>query len=422
MNWSLIITLVISALVVATIVSVVVVTVVGRQKSALGPSGPSGPSGPTKKCPVLPLSSLVSCDPKKERECKNCLGATLGYQCYVVNQQNPYKYLDGTTTYDIPEGNWCLPTKVATSKCNLWTGIPILTKISEGNYEWACDCSVYPQWFTSAPGGDCTFETVCGYNEVSKKSIGELVCPTGGIPGICKAGESWLDNPNWDPALGICSCKTGYISVNRTDPGTGQLIKDCTLNPCYPLGNLWTGSTPPSGHETCFEGNPPQTKGCSCLAKKETNGIWKSYVRCPEDVISTDKKPCVDSPRCYNDPCNPYGYWDSSVSPCTCKCTSPGSVAKPANNIVGTACVKPCEYDNPCVEVDGTKRGTCYINSKGEAKCENCIPPWIEDPSGQCRSKCNSEGSSCTLINPGCCKGLSCQDIDGLGNGSCKPE
>ncbi len=422
MNWSLIVTLVISALVVATIVSVIVVSVVGRQKSALGPSGPGSPTGPTENCPVLPFNDLVECDPTKKGACSDCIGATLGYQCYTVDASNPYKYQEGTTTYDIPDGNWCLPTKVATAQCNEWTGIPILTKLGEGKYEWMCDCSKYPDWFTSAPGGDCTFETVCGYNSDPTKSIGELVCPPGGISELCKEGDSWLENPVWDPASGVCKCRSGFNSINRQDTGTGKIIKACTQNTCYPKGIEQDPPKYGTGHpQSCVPGTITPSRSCVCAPKTGEIGKsnYVSWIRCPEDVKSSLQSDCYDNPKCYPDPCNPRGYWDPVH--CTCVCDGiEGSIPTVANNDINQTCSLPCVgQENPCISIKDGKpivRGTCYYNKKAKALvCKDCNCPFAQDPGGHCKTICDCKGYSCEPSGPGtggtqgtCCDGLEC--------------
>ncbi len=435
MNWSLIVTLVISALVVATIVSAIVVSVVGRQKSVLGPSGPGSPVG--KNCPVLPFSSLVNCDPTKKGACDDCGGATLGYQCYTVNAKNPYTYQVDTTTYNIPDGTWCLPTKVATRQCNEWTGVPILTKISEGKYEWLCDCSKYPDWFASAPGGDCTFETVCGYNADSTKSIGELVCPKGGISGICTEGEPWLKTKNWDPKFGECQCIPGYNAVNRVDSGTGKMIKECVKNSCYP-GGTETPVTPASGNlcgiasirNTCtcdkiitnIKAISKKLKDCTGAMEDVTTTTYKSWIRCPEDVRSEFGQQCVVSPQCIPDPCNPLGYFDPDT--CTCQCGPKGDKNSTAINVadlsnpVGNKCVDPCTSDsdtNPCITFVGDTKfihGTkCYIDSTNlTSHCTNCCTGYYQDSTDHCLNTCIPENKDCDQkTGKPCCPGTYCK-------------
>jgi hypothetical protein len=322
---------------------------------------------------------------------------------------------------------------VDTLPCNEWTGVPILTKIGEGKYEWLCDCSKYPDWFTSAPGGDCTFELVCGYNEDPSKSIGELVCPPGGISGICTEGESWLKTKNWDPKFGVCDCAPGYISINRTDSGTGKLIKACTKNPCYPLGSE---NTPPiSSGNIC--GSNPGTSNCTCKkmitnTKAKSSKIgdctgkmeeipaknYQSWIRCPEDVKSAFGEGCINTPRCLPDPCNPLGYFDPET--CLCKCDgTPTSInVSDEGNPVGNKCIDPCASDgkeNPCITFVGDTKfihGTkCYIDPTNlSSHCTNCCTGYYQDSTDHCLNTCIPENKSCAAhTGKPCCPGTYCK-------------
>ncbi len=379
----------------------------------------------------MTFTSLVSCDPTKSGSCKDCTGATLGHQCYTVDEKNPYKYQEGTATYDIPDGNWCLPTRVATTQCNEWTGVPILTKLGEGKYEWLCDCSKYPGWFTSALGGDCTVETVCGYDEGDPtKSIGELVCPKGGISGICTEGEPWLKTKNWDPKFGVCNCITGYDYVGHT-PATGEMIKVCTKNTCYP----GTEHTPPSGPgNTCGQGpgnsnctcntlnkkietTSPRLSSCTGKMEKVKETQYQTWLRCPEDVKSELGQQCFDSPQCIPDPCNPLGHYDTKNCACICDASSTAR-AVPADNAVGSKCVDYCAKDdatNPCIQtssagnvIHGT---TCYVEDNNY-HCKDCCPPFTQDSTDLCSDVCLPDNEQCQQDGSiPCCPGSECKRI-----------
>ena len=415
MNWSLIITLVISALVVATIVSVIVVQIISKGQSNLQPPGQES-TGPTKNCPVIsPFNNLVKCI--TDGDCKNCSGATLGYQCYNVTDKNPYKYIENSKSYNIPNGNWCLPTRVKTIQCNEWTGVPILTKTGDKEYQWSCECSKYPDWFGLGTDGNCTFETVCGYNMGDpSKSYGELVCPLDGIDNICKSGDSWLKNLNWDPNDGICKCVKGYIPVNTTFGN--KPIKACTLDSCYPIGKSTTGIA----GLTCSGLSVTGEKHCKCPDHNSSGsgmfGSYKTWIRCPDDVEKDKGAVCIENPKCLSDPCNPRGYFDSTVGNCKCICNDPTTkdkditwTSEPANNIVGSICVNQCsESRNPCGD-----RGKCYYNKDTkESLCKNCKWPYYQDLSNLCKNKCVNKNYSCSG-GLKCCKGLTCKGVSRSG-------
>ncbi len=377
-----------SAIVIAVIVTAVVVAEVRKGKINLGP-GNGKPKG--KECPILPFNSLIKCT--SDKDCSKCAGATLGYRCYNVNENNPYKYTDTDgTTYNMPDGQYCLPQKVETEKCNLYTGIPILTKKGENEYAWACQC-INNNWFDSPPGGDCTNEVLCGY----QSGLGELVCP----PGVsaCKEGESWLTNKNWDPSIGICKCKAGYAPINTVD-STGRHIKTCSKDPCAPIGHLQ--SPPVYGGNIC--GKPRATSTCTgAKFEKNSDGTYKSWIRCPEDIADASvRQACAVYPKYFPDPCNPYGYYDTAL--CKCICNKKYSRQQPSNNIVGSECDNPCLTENQC-----GGRGTCYVTDKGLARCKDCVPPWRQNPPlNTCDRGCTSKGYKCGNDDD-CCLNLKCK-------------
>lgn len=94
-------------------------------------------------CPAtINLKNLVACTPGDVQACKNCDGLS---SCYNVTDNEPYTfYADDNTTARVPNGSWCIPTRVTTKTCNAYTATYVLSKVSATENEWNCLCK-YPE-------------------------------------------------------------------------------------------------------------------------------------------------------------------------------------------------------------------------------------------------------------------------------------
>lgn len=312
------------------------------------------PVPPSLDC--TPLSELKSCSGENAIDCGSCKGF---YACTGIDKEYAYKDTNGNIV-NIPQGKWCLPVAISSSPCNPYTGIPILTKVSDYEYSWGCMCK-YPQWFRNNDGSinsDCTDQVVCGRDIPNSNNY--LGCPTGSSS--CNYGEPW--NGKWDPKYGQCFCSTGLKEIEYTDEEHGIYIKNCVYDSCYP-------------------GKIIENK-CVCPP---------NYIKCPENInyrFGELIKECDLNPQCVSDPCAP-GHFDSNSGNCTCP--QPFINTPDANSLVYYSCKNPCDPDhNPCAD-----RGTCIVSPPGTAQCTNCNSPWSNrgDSTLTCRSSYTQKGKSC---------------------------
>ena len=440
------------------------------------------PSPPDQKyaCPVVPLAELKKCDISDPNSCSKCCipgpnntcveGIKGQYTCVRVDKNHPFKYssdptVDCSTNPDkcvnIPDGDWCLPVQITSDKCNPFTSIPVLTKISDRLWKWRCQCR-YPHLVTKNNiDADCDQVIACD-RQVNPKN--NLVCPPqdcnpkcnldkevccGGIctpkstcdpkckdgetccngfcwAPACKEGEPW--DGTYDPTFGVCSCSNpGSRPFKKYDTVTGEYILECVSDFC---------NTENGGH---YDSN---NNTCACDAKTGSKGNWKSFVNCPEDVIDESGNGGIDfkgqcqpvgqscdpgetcDHQCWKDPCNPLGYYDKTLGKCVCD--APLSIeGQSTSSPVGSICLSPCDSEGPnsvCGGISGPLvRGTCYINNAGEPKCNSCRSDngFVQDPSGLCQQNCTTTGNNCDTTPYGCCPNIKCRN-DYCPDGICK--
>lgn len=372
MKWTVLIILLIIGLIIAIIVSVMIAN---KPSAHITPSGGGG--GGAKVAPNCAPSQdpelLIKCDPGDPDTCKNCSGPS---SCYTIDEDHPYYYAHGDAPdqkFKVPDGNWCLPTKTKTMKCNPYTGYHVLVKLSEKENAWVCNCE-YPLMFQKAGAlGDCTEELACG----AQHGDGQLVCPPDAK--YCKPGTPWVKDPTWSPTAGVCKCKPGLKYVDRSNPGEGVYIKSCVQDTCYPGNNLGDKC------DCSIDGKPYH---------QNDDGSITSYIRCPDDIVKTKAVPCTkDAPLCLPDPCNPGGYYDPESG--ECKCLGTGNVPKESETSpTGWVCQNPCDsLHNPCGD-----RGVCHVVKKDNdyiAKCKDCQIPWHQDKNDLCGFHLRPLGQSC---------------------------
>jgi hypothetical protein len=352
------------------IIGISIIVAIELRKHGGGHVNPDGPSGPSKvTCPVtIDTSNLQKCNPSDPNSCNKCSEGL--HSCFTVTDDNPYhveqKITDsGEKNIDkVPNGNWCLPAKIKTFPCNEFSGYPVLTKLTQTEYAWRCQCK-YPTLFTNkGEFGDCTQEVACGVQEDNNNY---LKCPADSK--VCTPGEKWVDNPVWEPTAGVCNCEDGTKFVNRPSSDNSDWEKLCVTDTCSPGGFTSDGK-------------------CICQDKTQDGDEYKSYVRCPEDVQT--KNMCSSGPTCLPDPCNPGGYYSKQKHTCVCS----GEFISKTNqsSIVGSTCYSPCSgKNNPC-----GKRGTCSITADGMAECKDCVSPYKQDKTNMCNAELKGDGNKCS--------------------------
>lgn len=396
-------------------------------------------------CPVLPINDLRKCDPKNPDSCKDCKDGE--FACFTVDEKNPYRYStdpninctdcekDPTKSgcekcINIPEGNWCLPIIVESDKCNQYTSIPILTKVTDKEWKWRCLCK-YPDIVNKANiDANCTEIRACA---TTGEPTNVIVCPDL-RPDCCKTdppcdnprcdpknlpctpGESWYVKKNYDPTLGECACPPGQKSYKYFNENTQQLTMSCRVDFCKPDGNVCPDCGYSDKEGACVCGTP----------KQNSDGTWTSFIRCPDDMVPGNPaavecgpdKPCSNNKNCYKkcvpDPCNPYGYYDRESG--TCKCTGKNHInTQYGPSPVGWICTSPCTGNIPCGGTGNNKRGDCYVDSDNKPKCKNCLgnKGYSQDKNNRCEKRCLVSGQDCSGPVP-CCSG-NCKKVSGYG-------
>jgi hypothetical protein len=358
-------------LVIVFIIVIVVVAVFNKSPSDPG-SGDDPNVGPiTQPCPLDPNKKvLVACDPKDVSSCSSCSNGF--YSCYTVDKENPYQFTapNSTDLINIPDGTWCLPTKTTTLTCNQATGVPILSQLNANENQWICSCK-YPKLFSNPLGGDCLYETAC--SRLNADSPNHLVCPTGGD--FCEPGSTFLENPTWNPLIGVCDCPQGTKYLNLED---GQ-SKVCVADTCSPGTSKSDGSC-----------------DCDKISDIKTDKApYNTFISCPSQ---TKDGTCLTGSQCIQDPCNPGGKTGPDKK---CVCDSSNYVPiDDSDSPTGSSCFSLCYRNGPCGD-----RGTCYIDKDAksglQALCKDCKYPWTQGTSdttadtGLCQFLKKSEGQSC---------------------------
>lgn len=303
---------------------------------------------PPQICPVsFKAANMKPC--KVDSDCQECLNSF----CQEIPLTARYT-LNDKDQAKLPKGGFCLPQKINNLNCNPYTSIPVLSKDPVlKKFFWRCQCK-YPAMINNVGlNGDCTNVKAC--------APGKLVCPPKANPNDpdpskrCTPGEDW--DGSWDPIHGVCSCPTGFFSLNNSN-----LQKLCKRDKCYP------GKATPSGLCDCSE---PKTK--------DSLDNWTSY------------EPTPTKDACLYDTCNPLGYLEGG----RCVCNKGAvSVIKPDGKKV---CVSPCgdgnPETNPC-----SGRGTCVVQDNqpyGRFKCISCKFPYYQDKSTRCKNIVKPSGSFC---------------------------
>ena len=295
-------------LIIVSIIAVLVLLGGGENKG-----GGFTPS-PSVKANCLPsenINELISCDPNNDL-CSSQICNNELTKCYSISKADPYKVQMNDKTYDVPAGNWCLQLKAKKDQCNPFTSTPILAKDDKGDLKWICDCK-YPNLFTKVSvDGDCNKQVACQYVSYSgilqdETEVGQLV----------SIEDKKAYDFSYDPTNTLCMCKPGY-RYNNLDNGK---IKTCVADTCSP---------------GTFDINSSEEK-CICPEKVvKADNTYYSYVRCPQDVSKEQLKVnCENKPRCLQDPCNPFGYYDSSKKECIC---NEGYFSTNTDNDIGKSC------------------------------------------------------------------------------------
>lgn len=281
---------------------------------------------PVKRHNVCPVSfnthSLRHCNDVSDcQDCDNTI-------CMEVSDKNPYIYKVRNEIINVPNGKWCLPIRAKNTKCNEFTGDPVLT-MDNNIFQWRCQCKHPELVRNSGVYGDCNEVVACGN--------GNLVCPEG--VNFCTPGERWKNNQYWNPEAGVCDCPTGERYV------THKGLKLCKKDACFP------GVT--------------QDGICRCPSPiKYEHNQWDSTV--------------AHDGKCIPDPCNPDGYFKNG----RCMCNKGSVTTQDKLSPVGWTCVSPCKMvTNPC-----GSRGTCVLNSRGDATCVRCKYPNYQSSDGLCNN------------------------------------
>ena len=356
----------------AVVVTIIVVHVQHNKRPPVHPPTPD-----RDKCYVsVDPTVLKPCTPGDPDTCDTCKGGLYG--CFTVSNTGPNpspypihfkepKSGEPNTLY-VPDGNWCLPAQIKTLKCNEFSGFPILTKLTDTEYAWKCQCK-YPTIFENKGAeGDCTRQVAC---EGLLSDQNKFVCPTGAS--YCKPGEQWIDDPTWDPTYGTCNCAKGLKPIDRSNRKEGIWDFECQTDQCSP--------------------GVSDGKNCKCPKPTgSTGGYFVSYINCPGDMPD-DKKDLCDAkyPLCINDPCNPGGVYDPGTGGCKCDPGKHFQQVQDTSSPIGYACINPCSGKfNPCAD-----RGTCYTDDKGVAKCKDCKYGWYQDDKDMCANPMKTFGDRC---------------------------
>ena len=343
---------IIRIIIIVLIISIVIAIIVSQVGSGGNDIIPI-PIDDKEKCDVSSdITLLKSCDPTNQDSCNNCSGGP--HSCFTVTDDKPYHFSVDDTILNVPNGNWCLPAQTRTVPCNQFTGYPVLTK-NDNEYIWRCQCK-YPTLFKNAGvWGDCTQEVACNALE----GQGNLVKPN--------SSTKWVDDPTWDPTVGVCKCNNDLKYIDQSNPELGIWSKQCVKDSC----------------------SPGKTVGNDCLC-------GDGYLKCPTDLPDSTKSICdPNNPQCIVDPCKPGGYYDINKQICVCN-TDAGYTSIPnSQSPVKSICASPCSPGgiNPC---EG--KGECYIDStsgKEVVKCKNCIYPWYQDSNNMCNNPMKKNGSKC---------------------------
>lgn len=386
----------------------------------------SPPSQHKIDCPLIPVSQLKKCDPINPESCKDCRDKN--YACFTIDKDNPYKYSEKIdvdcqaclkdpskpgcdSCVDIPNGNWCLPIRITSDRCNEYTSTPILTKVSKTEWRWRCLCK-YPEIVNKKnDDADCIEVRACQPDnkivcpdlrpdcctDPNKKCNDEEEkrCNIDNLP--CKPGEDWLEKKDYDPTLGECLCPPGERPYKYFDENTQTHIMACRGDFCEVSGGKCPDCKYDSDNGTCECGTP----------KQNADGTWTSFIRCPDDMVKDSPstqgcggdEPCDSHSSCYKkcvkDPCNPYGYYDKHLG--ACKCTGKDHVnIKYDASPVGYTCGSPCEDNIPCGGEGDNKRGDCYLDN-GKVKCKNCRVDrgYKQSKDDLCRNICRLPGQPC---------------------------
>ena len=391
------------------------------------------------------ITQLKSCDPTNQDTCNNCHGGL--HSCFTVDKNNPYQYAVEKNIVDLPDGKWCLPSKITSLPCNEFTGFPVLTKLNDTEYAWRCQCKNRSLFTNKGEFGDCIQEVSCGASE----DLGQLVCPPG--TDKCTSGKPWVDEPIWDPIYGVCNCKNGTTYVDQSNATDGIWSKMCLYDSCTPgtkklndgecdcstninklvqkdIKDVKKSNIVKVGIEvilfilsiflvikifkatlitillitvivSLFIWYKKKYTDITSLKLLQSQQIgsgapYKTLIRCPTDIPDVNKHLCsTDRKQCVTDPCNPGGYYKPSPSGGACVCDESAgyTTAQNSNSIVKSICDSPCGPGrNPC-----SKRGTCVIDkSTGKALCDYCKSPYFQDDTNMCKTVKSIFGSGCS--------------------------
>lgn len=278
------------------------------------------------KChPSFEKNRLVRCS--KDDDCTHC-----NKLCVTVSDTKPYSYNRNNSSLNVPNGKWCLTPHPKSLPCNPKSGQPTLTHdVDTNDFTWRCQCK-YPQIVRNAGVyGDCSEVVACGG--------GKLTCPPNSLD--CKPGTEWKNDKSWSPIKGVCKCKDGKKFIQSANNE-----KLCKPDSCFP------------GKSTVDD------DFCDCPDGKKTKNGWVSYLSYKT--------------KCTPDPCNPHGFWNGIK----CVCDAPSIDYLEGLSPVQHVCKSPCSAENnPC-----NKKGTCWINSSGIAKCKNCKYPFYQDKTNTCNN------------------------------------
>jgi hypothetical protein len=415
-----------------------------------------------KYCDLSKASDMVTCDPvNNDSDCSVCINGTefgpggLRLSCVTLTEDNKNKFYKNIKDIDSASGSYCLPKMTEGEKCNIYTSDTVLTRDTDGSFQWKCVCKPENRIFQTDPkSGDCTLLTGCNnatYPLYVKKPINELGtefqkctkdsdCNKDDPNDVCwdQYGNNFGDKPNetgycytqWNPNLpinpitsGICKCGSGKYQY-KTKDAAGNNIYECLGDKCQKnISDQDIGKTIVIGENS---------KQCKCNT---------GYISCPEDIpsegVSTDiqniKLLCKDVPQCIPDPC--INKFCSNGTTCSkdSECNDPYSrcingkcsdTTSSCINDVQCGSGKICHNDSSkfdngnctcepgfinieneysyvghsckdlCSENPCGDRGICYINN-GEAKCRNCKSPYGQDSDGKCTKVLKVRGDSC---------------------------